>query len=158
MASVIPLPHAPPQWTAVLHPATKRRPASVDTMPRKIAPASQATLPETRGRAAEYQRAVAADLRDMRANTNQPLARITEYLGHGRDWLSKIERGLIPVSVHEYVLLCEALREGNEGHPALALASRIAAAVSRTDRARKRADRLAAVEAERAARETSRKK
>ena len=61
------------------------------------------------------------EIRDIREGLAMPQQEISDTFGWGRDAVSKLERGLLNISLYDYLRLMDSLRAFEPDHPAIAL-------------------------------------
>ncbi len=62
---------------------------------------------------------IAKDLRDLRKSSDQTLDQVSQFLGHERNWLSKIERNKQRIYLSDFLLIVNKLRDVEPDHPAV---------------------------------------
>ncbi len=83
---------------------------------KKDEPVAKTTKSWVAGQEARLADRIAADLRRVRNLHRSTLEEVSEYLGHEKNWLSKIERGIRTISATEYLLVMNLIAEAD--HPA----------------------------------------
>lgn len=70
-------------------------------------------------------RAIGADIRQHREAAGISLERAGEQIGWAKDSMSKMERGMLRISLVDYLYLMRILKDTDPTHPAMALADRL---------------------------------
>ena len=87
----------------------------LQTEPERTAVEYQGVTKSTENCAVEHrerlEERIAKDLRHLRVTHGQTLEQISQYLGHEKNWLSKIERKSRRVYLSDYLLIIDRLRE-----------------------------------------------
>jgi transcriptional regulator with XRE-family HTH domain len=72
-----------------------------------------------------FRRRVGTELRMLREASRLSQQAVAEVFGWTRDAMSKVERGVYPLGMYEYLRLIAFYRDLEPDHPAVALANRL---------------------------------
>src|SRR5690242_7911017 len=72
-----------------------------------------------------FKQKLGAELRQLREASGLTLQTVSDLFGWGRDAMSKVERGLINISLYDYLQLMHFYRDLDLDHPGVKLAARM---------------------------------